>query len=158
MSKGSVLVFTDVGTQLQPGALHTLAAHFSNPAIGAVSSEDRLETTDNSVRGEGAYVQYEMWLRKLESAAAGLVGLSGSCFAVRREVCEGWRTDTPSDITVALLCARSRLKAIADDQVTGSYQDLKQESQEFARKKRTIIRGMTAVWEFRDVLSIRKTG
>jgi hypothetical protein len=148
-----LLVFTDTATRLQPGALRILAEDFNDPQVGAVSSEDELTSPNGEVRGEGAYVRYEMALRRLESNAAGLVGLSGSCFAVRRSVCERWRTDTPSDITTALLCAQAGLRAISESRVKGSYQDLKDESKEFGRKKRTIIRGMTAVWELRESLN-----
>lgn len=150
---GQILVFTDTATRLNPDALTLLAENFSNPQIGAVSSEDELVSADGSVRGEGAYVRYEMALRRMESRTAGLVGLSGSCFAVRKSVCAGWRTDTPSDITTALLCAKAGLRAVSDERVKGRYQDLKDESKEFARKKRTIIRGMTAVWELREALN-----
>jgi hypothetical protein len=148
-----LLVFTDTATRLQPDALRILAEDFNDPQVGAVSSEDELTSPNGEVRGEGAYVRYEMALRRLESHAAGLVGLSGSCFAVRRSVCERWRTDTPSDITTALLCAQAGLRAISESRVKGSYQDLKDESKEFGRKKRTIIRGMTAVWELRESLN-----
>jgi hypothetical protein len=148
-----LLVFTDTATRLQPDALRILAEDFNDPQVGAVSSEDELTSANGEVRGEGAYVRYEMALRRLESNAAGLVGLSGSCFAVRRSVCARWRTDTPSDITTALLCAQAGLRAISESRVKGSYQDLKDESKEFGRKKRTIIRGMTAVWELRESLN-----
>jgi Glycosyl transferase family 2 len=150
---GSILMFTDTATRLRPDTLRLLAEDFADPGIGAVSSEDELLSKDGEVRGEGAYVRYEMALRRLESRVAGLVGLSGSCFAVRKSVCAGWRTDTPSDITTALLCAQSGLRAISDDRVKGAYQDLKDETKEFQRKKRTIIRGMTAVWELRESLN-----
>jgi hypothetical protein len=148
-----LLVFTDTATRLQPDALRILAEDFNDPEVGAVSSEDELTSPNGEVRGEGAYVRYEMALRRLESHAAGLVGLSGSCFAVRRSVCDRWRTDTPSDITTALLCAQAGLRAISESRVKGAYQDLKDESKEFGRKKRTIIRGMTAVWELRESLN-----
>jgi hypothetical protein len=149
----SILVFTDTATRLRPDSLQLLVEDFCDPRVGAVSSEDELTSPNGEVRGEGAYVRYEMALRRLESRAAGLVGLSGSCFAVRKSVCARWRIDTPSDITTALLCAQAGLKAISDGRVKGSYQDLKDESQEFGRKKRTIIRGMTAVWELREALN-----
>ena len=152
-ARGSILVFTDAATRLGAQSLNLIADNFRNPSIGAVSSEDQLLSANGEVRGEGAYVRYEMWLRRLESRAAGLVGLSGSCFAVRREVCRSWRSDTPSDITVALLCARNRLRAVSDGRVIGAYQDLSDESAEFSRKKRTIVRGMTAVWELRESLN-----
>jgi len=152
-ARGEILVFTDTATRLRPNSLQLLVADFLDPGVGAVSSEDELLSPTGEVRGEGAYVRYEMALRRLESRAAGLVGLSGSCFAVRKLVCARWRIDTPSDITTALLCAQAGLKAISDGRVKGSYQDLKDESQEFGRKKRTIIRGMTAVWELRESLN-----
>jgi hypothetical protein len=152
-ARGDILVFTDTATRLRPDALRLLARNFSDAMIGAVSSEDELVSGDGEVRGEGAYVRYEMALRRLESRVAGLVGLSGSCFAVRKAVCARWRTDTPSDITVALLCTQCGLRAVCDEQVKGRYQDLKDESKEFERKKRTIIRGMTAVWELREALN-----
>lgn len=153
-----VLVFTDAATRLESNALRLLAEHFLDPTIGAVSSRDELIGADGSVAGEGAYVRYEMKLRAIESRAAGLVGLSGSCFAVRREVCEKWRIDTPSDITVALLCAQAGLRAVSDDRVKGVYQGIKEESREFARKRRTIVRGMTAVWELREALNPLRYG
>lgn len=155
---GSILMFTDTATRLRPNTLRLLAEDFADPDIGAVSSEDDLVSKDGEVRGEGAYVRYEMALRRLESRVAGLVGLSGSCFAVRKSVCAGWRIDTPSDITTALLCAKSGLRAISDDRVKGAYQDLKDETKEFERKKRTIIRGMTAVWELRESLNPLRHG
>jgi glycosyltransferase involved in cell wall biosynthesis len=154
-SRNALLVFTDAATRLHPDALRLLAEDFADPQVGAVSSEDELVSPQGEVRGEGAYVRYEMWLRGLESNVAGLVGLSGSCFAVRKSVCDRWRTDTPSDITVALLCAQAGLRAITDARVKGMYQDLKDESKEFERKKRAIIRGMTAVWELRESLHPR---
>ena len=154
-SRNALLVFTDAATRLHPDALRLLAEDFADPQVGAISSEDELVSPQGEVRGEGAYVRYEMWLRGLESNVAGLVGLSGSCFAVRKSVCDRWRTDTPSDITVALLCAQAGLRAITDGRVKGMYQDLKDESKEFERKKRTIIRGMTAVWELRESLHPR---
>lgn len=148
-----VLVFTDVATHLSRSCLGYLVEQFTDPTIGAVSSRDKLVPLDGRIRGEGAYVRYEMWLRSIESRAAGLVGLSGSCFAARREVCQRWRIDTPSDITVALLCAQLGLRAVSDDRVRGTYHNIKDESREFHRKRRTIIRGITAVWRLRDILN-----
>lgn len=153
-----ILVFTDAATRLGRDALQLLAEHFLDPTIGAVSSRDELVGAGGGGGAEGAYVRYEMGLRAIESRAAGLVGLSGSCFAVLREVCKGWRIDTPSDITVALLCAQAGMRAVSDDRVRGTYQSIKEEGREFARKRRTIIRGMTAVWELREALNPLRYG
>ena len=95
--------------------------------------------------GEGAYVRYEMWLRRLESQRAGLVGLSGSFFGVRRSIVRDWNASIPSDFACAMHAVRAGMRAVADPRVVGVYRDIKDPSKEFARKVRTAIRGMTAV-------------
>ena len=155
---GEILVFTDVATRIHPGSLQVIAARLADPTVGAVSSEDRFEAADGRMAGEGLYVRYEMWLRRLESRAAGLVGLSGSFFAVQKSICDEWRTDVPSDFTVALTCARRGLKAVSDPGVLGIYPDLKEPADEYARKRRTVLRGMAGLAAAREVLNPFKFG
>ena len=104
-ASGDILVFSDVATRFPQDAFRKLASRFRDRAVGAVSSEDRFISNDGRIVGEGMYVRYEMWLRKLESVHAGLVGLSGSFFAARREVCADWDIHSPSsgcDITLKI--------------------------------------------------------
>jgi cellulose synthase/poly-beta-1,6-N-acetylglucosamine synthase-like glycosyltransferase len=152
-SQGEILVFSDVATQIPADALQLLAARFGDPTIGAISSEDRFVSNDGSIVGEGAYVKYEMWLRRLESDRAGLVGLSGSFFAARREVCENWDIYVPSDFNTALNSAKHGLVAITCPDVVGIYQDVKDSSLEYRRKMRTVIRGITAIARHPEVLN-----
>jgi cellulose synthase/poly-beta-1,6-N-acetylglucosamine synthase-like glycosyltransferase len=152
-ASGDVLVFSDVATQIPEDALQRLAAYFEDSQVGAVSSEDRFISQDGTVAGEGAYVKYEMWLRKMESKLAGLVGLSGSFFAARKEVCQQWDIHSPSDFNTALNSARLGYKAVTAPDVLGYYRDLKDPSKEYARKIRTVIRGMTSLARHPDVLN-----
>lgn len=152
-ARGDVLVFSDVATEMPADALQKLARYFANPEVGAVSSEDRFISSDGQMAGEGAYVKYEMWLRALESDRAGLVGLSGSFFAARRSVCQQWDIHSPSDFNTALNCARLGYKAVTAPDVLGYYQDLKDPQKEYARKIRTVIRGMTSLARHSYVLN-----
>lgn len=152
-ARGDILVFSDVATRIEPEALQRLAGRFQDNEVGAISSEDRFESQDGSVAGEGAYVKYEMWLRRLESGRAGLVGLSGSFFAARREVCEEWDISVPSDFNTALNCAKLGLVAITCPDVVGIYQDVKDPGLEYRRKTRTVIRGIAAVGRHPEVLN-----
>lgn len=152
-SSGEILVFSDVATQIPADAMRLLAARFTDKNVGAVSSEDQFISNDGNVVGEGAYVKYEMWLRRLESVRAGLVGLSGSFFAARREVCEQWDIYVPSDFNTGLNCAKCGLVAITSPDVIGIYKDVKDSSLEFQRKTRTVIRGMTAIVRHPEVLN-----
>lgn len=157
-AKGAILVFSDVATGIPQDAFQILARQFSNKHIGALSSEDRFVSNDGRVVGEGAYVKYEMWLRRLESDRAGLVGLSGSFFAARREVCEAWDIYSPSDFNTALNCAKKRLVAITCSGVVGTYRDVKNPGLEYRRKVRTVIRGITAIVRHPEVLNPFRMG
>ncbi|MEP0001176.1 MULTISPECIES: glycosyltransferase family 2 protein [Marinobacter] len=151
---GDILIFSDVATSIPEDAIGRMVAYFNDPTVGAVSSEDRFISRDGSVVGEGAYVRYEMWLRGLESKRAGLVGLSGSFFAARKEVCqENWDIYSPSDFNTALNSARRGLVAVTAPDVLGYYQDVADASKEYQRKVRTIIRGLTALSRHPEVLN-----
>lgn len=153
VAAGEIVVFSDVATEIPADAIQKLVAYFVDPEIGAVSSEDRFVSQDGSVAGEGAYVKYEMWLRNQESRLAGLVGLSGSFFAVRKSLCDEWDIHSPSDFNTALNTAKAGLRAVTAPDVLGFYQDLKDPSKEYQRKIRTVIRGMTGLSRHAEVLN-----
>ncbi len=150
---GEILVFSDVATEIPREALRILASRFTDEHVGALSSEDRFMSNSGELVGEGAYVKYEMWLRRLESARAGLVGLSGSFFAARREVCEEWDIFSPSDFNTALNCAKKGMVAISCPDVIGIYKDVQDPGLEYRRKIRTVIRGITAISRHPEVLN-----
>jgi len=76
VARGDILVFSDVATRIPPEAIGKLAAVFADPRIGAVSSEDRFLSQDGGLVGEGAYVRYEMGLRRMESRGAAADGVA----------------------------------------------------------------------------------
>lgn len=141
-ASGEVLVFSDVATLLDPNGVRNIVRNFSDPTVGCVSSSDQLLDQDGGLSGEGAYVKYEMALRKLESQANSLVGLSGSFFAARREVCAPWATDLQSDFNTLLNSIRRRLRGVLDVESVGYYKNLADDAQEYNRKIRTVVRGI----------------
>ncbi len=157
-ARGEILVFSDAATVIPEVALRIMVCRFSDRCIGAVSSEDRFVSANGLVAGEGLYVRYEMWLRRLESAHAGLVGLSGSFFAARRKVCENWDIHAPSDFNTALNCASLGLVAVSAPDVHGIYFDVQDPGLEFHRKVRTVIRGITALVRHPEALNPFRLG
>ncbi|TCS40300.1 glycosyltransferase family 2 protein [Reinekea marinisedimentorum] len=157
-AKGDILVFSDVATIMEPDALNKLERYFTDSSVGAVSSEDRFVSQQGEVAGEGAYLKYEMWLRKQESQLGGLIGLSGSFFAARKQVCEYWDTQMCSDFNTAFNCARGGYRSVSAPDVLGFYKDLADPSKEYARKVRTVLRGMTGLARHKEVLNFSKYG
>jgi len=144
-TSGEVLVFTDVAARLDTGGLRTILRGFADPTVGCVSSADRLIDADGQVSGEGAYVRYEMFLRDLESRVGSVAGLSGSFFAARREVCQSWATDIPSDFTTLLNTLKHGWRGISDRDAIAYYKNISDERREYSRKVRTIVRGMSGL-------------
>jgi len=157
-AQGEILIFSDVATQIPKEAIKRIVAAFENKQVGALSSEDRFITEDGKVAGEGAYVKYEMWLRRLEAKVKSLVGLSGSFFACRKDICKNWDINVPSDFNTALNCVSQGYIAVSHPHVLGYYPNLKDESKEYQRKLRTVIRGMAAISHKPSVLNPFKYG
>jgi cellulose synthase/poly-beta-1,6-N-acetylglucosamine synthase-like glycosyltransferase len=157
-ARGDILVFSDVATRIDPDGILNIVAPFADASVGAVSSEDTFVTADGSIAGEGLYVRYEMWLRGLESRVNSLVGLSGSFFAARREVCEDWDIRVPSDFNTALNAARLGYRAVTCPQARGLYTDLKDPRKEYRRKVRTVLRGIAAIGAHPEVLNPVRLG
>jgi glycosyltransferase involved in cell wall biosynthesis len=153
-----IVVFSDAGTDLPPDSIGFIVERFEDSNVGAVSSEDTFIAEGGKLVGEGAYVRYEMWLRRLESDRAGLVGLSGSFFAVRRAVLTTWNPTIPSDFACALMTVRSGRVAVSDPRVRGIYRDIKDSRKEYQRKVRTAVRGMTGLARLAGVLNPLRHG
>lgn len=155
---GEILVFSDVATILKPDGVSNIVRNFQDPTVGCVSSVDKFIAADGSLSGEGIYIRYEMFLRSLESRVNTLIGLSGSFFAARREVCRNWAPDLQSDFNTLLNSARLGLRGIADAGSIGFYKNILHERKEFERKVRTVIRGISVLMRNLPLLNVFRYG
>ena len=157
-AKGEILVFSDVATLLDPDAIRNIAANFADPSVGCVSSEDRFIDERGHVSGEGAYVKYEMMLRRLETKVCSLVGLSGSFFAARRDVCSNWQIDLQSDFNTLLNAVKQGFRGVSDPKSIGYYKNISDQRKEFERKVRTIVRGLSVIMRNLSILNFFRYG
>jgi cellulose synthase/poly-beta-1,6-N-acetylglucosamine synthase-like glycosyltransferase len=158
VATGEIVVFTDSATILEPELLVNLVQNFADPSIGAVSTEDLIVDAAGNPTGEGAYVKYEMWVRRLESQFHSLVGLSGSCFAMRRELCEPWPTHLASDFRSALQTARAGFRSVTDPFARARFVAVTSAGAEMRRKIRTFLRGITVLMANRDLMNPSRHG
>jgi len=157
-SKGEIVIFSDVATIVRPDAIRNIVSNFNDPSIGCVSSIDKFIDENGKLSGEGAYVKYEMSLRNLETKVNTVVGLSGSFFAARREVCKNWRIDLQSDFNTLLNSVKVGLRGITDQYSIGYYKNIDNQKKEFERKVRTVLRGITVLANNTNLLNPLKYG
>lgn len=158
VARGEVLVFSDVATLIEKNSLLHIVSNFHDPSIGCVSSEDRILRETSMIEGEGLYVKYEMYLRKLESQVHSLVGLSGSFFAARRELCLDWSLDKDNDFLMAFHVVKKGYRSIADPTAIGFYTAVSTHRQDFRRRVRTVLRGISGFMESLEFLDPIKYG
>ena len=101
---------------------------------------------------------YEMWLRRLESRVNSLVGLSGSFFAARKDVCRDFSGEMQSDFRTLLNSKRLGYRGVSDPSAIGYYLDIAEGDKEFERKIRTVIRGLTVFFNNLEFLNPIKYG
>jgi cellulose synthase/poly-beta-1,6-N-acetylglucosamine synthase-like glycosyltransferase len=157
-ARGEILIFSDAATILQPDSVSNIVKNFNDPTVGCVSSIDRFMDKEGRISGEGAYVKYEMLLRDLETKVNTLVGLSGSFFAARREVCLNWSTDLQSDFNTVINSVKAGLRGVLDHETVGYYANIADEKKEFARKVRTVLRGISVFMKNLPMLNCFKYG
>lgn len=155
---GDILIFSDVATRIEPGGLKSIVDNFADPSIGCVSSEDRVLRPDGRPGGEGIYVRYEMWLRRLESRVYSLVGLSGSFFAARSDVCRDFSAEMQSDFRTLLNCIKLGMRGVSDPSAVGYYADVSDPGKEMDRKIRTVVRGLTVFFSHIELLNFFRYG
>lgn len=153
-----LIVFSDAKIQLAGNVLERFASYFRDPEVGAVSSTDRVISDEGESSGEGFYVRYEMWLRELESRFYSLVGLSGSCFAVRAKLAENLATDIPSDFALLIEAQKNGFRGVHAPDVIASYKAVRTEKEEFKRKVRTVLRGITTFFARSEVMDVGTYG
>lgn len=150
---GEILAFTDAAPVIGFAALKLMMRYFGDPAVGCVSSEDRVLEESARSGEEHNYIQYLMQIRRLETAQGSVVGLSGSFFAARRELCTRWRTDRSSDFFLALEAVRRGYRAVHHPDSLHYYRAARSLAAEFWRKERTILNGLVVFFDSLDMLN-----
>ena len=81
-ASGEILAFSDANSAWAPDALRHLVEPFADPAVGYACGQVRFIDAEGG-NLEGAYWRYEMAVREMESALAGVTAGNGAIYAVR---------------------------------------------------------------------------
>lgn len=154
--KGDFVVNTDASIRIRPGSLKKLIAPFSDPEVGLVSSRDVSvgKEGEEANQGEAGYVGYEMWIRELETKVGGIVGASGSLYAIRRELHGQLLPEGMSrDFAAALNTKAYGYRPISMSSATCVVPRARSLRREYPRKVRTVTRGMETLFHKRALLN-----
>lgn len=154
--RGEIVINTDASIRLHPSTVRRLVHAMDDPRVGVASSRDvsvaRSAPTANAA--EAGYVGYEMWIRALETRTGGIVGASGSGYAIRTHLHRiPVRADLSRDFSAALTARKHGLIAVSVDDALCYVPRTTSLRAEYRRKVRTIARGVETLLHNRQLLN-----
>lgn len=161
--RGVIVVNSDASVRLHHSSVRLLVAAMSDPTVGVASTRDvsvarvggslQISASAPEAGAEAGYVGYEMWIRTLETRTGGIVGASGSGYAIRSSLHRHpVREDLSRDFSAALTAKRHGFRAVAVESALCYVPRTSSLSKEYRRKVRTISRGMDTLFHNRDLL------
>jgi cellulose synthase/poly-beta-1,6-N-acetylglucosamine synthase-like glycosyltransferase len=110
-ASGEILAFSDANSSWEPDALRHLVEPFADPSVGYVCGQVRfLDPGGGNL--EGAYWRYEMAVREMESALAGVTAGNGAIYAVRRDAYVPLPPSGSHDLSFPFAFARRGLRSL----------------------------------------------
>lgn len=139
---GEVLAFSDANSAWAPDALRQLVAPFTDPQVAYVCGQVRfLDPGGDNL--EGAYWRYEMAVREMESALAGVTGGNGAIYAVRRSAYIPLAPSGSHDLSFPFAFAKRGLRSLYAPAARAEEKMVPTLEGEFARKRRM----MAGLWD-----------
>ncbi len=159
--KTPYVIFTDANTMLNDQAIKEIVRRFSNPKVGCVAGEKRVEirTDQGATAGEGIYWKYESKLKEWDYRLYSAVGAAGELFAIRTELFEQMPNDTLLDDFILSLRIAQKGNSIAYCKeayaVESASLNMKEEEK---RKVRIAAGGLQSIWRLRSLLNFFRYG
>ncbi len=135
---GELLAFSDANSSWAPDALRRLVEPFADPAVGYACGRVRF-VDEGGGNLEGAYWRYEMAVRKMESALAGVTAGNGAIYAVRRDAYLPLAASGSHDLSFPFLLAKRGRRSLYVPAARAEEKMVPTLEGEFARKRRMMV-------------------
>jgi cellulose synthase/poly-beta-1,6-N-acetylglucosamine synthase-like glycosyltransferase len=137
-ASGEILAFSDANSVWAPDALQALTAPFADPEVGYVCGQVRfLDPGGDNL--EGAYWRYEMKVRQMESALAGVTAGNGAIYATRRDAYIPLAPSGSHDLSFPFAFAKRGLRSLYAPGARAEEKMVPTLEGEFARKRRMMV-------------------
>ena len=153
--KTDIVVFTDANTMVNNQALLLMSRHYSDPSVGAIAGEKRvqIDETADATAGEGFYWKYESKLKKWDSELYSVVGAAGELFSIRTNLYEPVEPDTIlDDFMISMNIARKGYRIIYEPDAYAMEKASADTAEELKRKIRISAGGVQSTIRLKSLL------
>jgi cellulose synthase/poly-beta-1,6-N-acetylglucosamine synthase-like glycosyltransferase len=159
-ASGEIILFSDATSLYQPDALKAVMPSFADPAVGCVAG--RLIYIDPAQsrigRGARSYWSYETFLKKHESRACSLIGVSGCLYAVRRSAYVPLYNEACSDFIIATKMVEQGLRAVYEPNAVCTEETNRYSDNEMKMRVRIIAQTFTDLWRHVGMMNPFRSG
>ena len=145
-AQGEILVFSDANSMYDRQALRKLTQNFADAEVGGVVGNTAYTISpdsESSSRGENLYLNYDSWLKQLESFSGSVISAHGGIYGIRRELYMPVPDPAVSDdfaISTAVIEQGRRL--VFESQARSYEAAVPTAGREFRRRTRLMTRGL----------------
>jgi cellulose synthase/poly-beta-1,6-N-acetylglucosamine synthase-like glycosyltransferase len=159
-ARGEVILFSDATTMYSPDVLRAMMPNFADPSVGCVAGRLVYVDPAQSAVGRGArsYWGYETFLKRHESRACSLIGVSGCLYAVRRSAYVPLYHEACSDFLIATVMVEQGLRAVYEPDAVCTEETNRRADKELSMRVRVITQTFTDLWHQRAMLNPLRGG
>jgi len=157
---GDIIVFSDATSLYEPDALRKIVRNFADETVGCVGGRLVYVDPGDTRIGRGArrYWGYETFLKKHESRAGSLIGVSGCLYAVRRSAYVPLYKEACSDFLIATKMIEQGLRTIYEPEAVCREETNQRHDNELRMRVRIIAQTFTDLWRHRAMLNPFRSG
>ena len=159
-ARGDIVLFSDATSLYAPDVLKKILPNFADESIGCVGGRlIYVDPGDTHVgRGAKSYWNYETFLKRHESRACSLIGVSGCLYAVRRAAYVPLYHEACSDFIIATKMIEQGLRTIYEPEAICTEETNQQHDNELRMRVRIIAQTFTDLWRHRAMLNPLRSG
>ena len=141
-ASGEILAFSDANSVWAPDALRHLVEPFADPRVAYICGQVRFLDQEGG-NLEGSYWRYEMEIREMESALAGVTAGNGAIYAVRRDDYIPLPPAGSHDLSFPFLLAKKGKRSLYVPWASAEEKMVPTLEGELARKRRMMV----GIWD-----------
>ena len=159
-ARGEIILFSDATSHYQADVLRRVMPNFADITVGCVGGRlVYVDPADSRVgRGARSYWSYETFIKKHESRACSLIGVSGCLYAVRRSAYVPLQNEACSDFIIATKMVEQGLRTIYEPAAICTEETNQRHDNEMKMRVRVIAQTFTDLWQHSSMLNPLNSG
>lgn len=159
--KSEIVVFSDATSVLDEDSLINLISNFNDSLVGCVGGLLKYVNPEKAKVGEGEskYWEYEKMIRKYESELSSLTSVSGTLYAVRKELYPlDMKADLADDLIVPLSVKKQGFRTVLEQEAVCCEFTTLSVREDMAKRARITIQNIRGLLNYADILNLFKYG